>query len=76
MSFYEMDGKRFVAVVNNSTTEDTEINLHVSGKVKSFKQWNFNRQIVPIRVMSRQDDRYVGGDWHFPGQMKLYCIEP
>ena len=75
MSFYELDGKRFVAIVNNSPAEDTEIILHVSDTVKSFRQWNFNRQIVPIRVMNHQDGRYVGGDWHFPGQMKLYCIE-
>jgi hypothetical protein len=76
MSFYEMDGKRFVAVVNNSTTEDSEMELHVADTVKSFRQWNFNRQIVPIRVMRHEDGRYIGGDWHFPGQMKLYCIEP
>ena len=76
MSFYEMDGKRFVAVVNNSTTEDSEMELHVADTVKSFRQWNFNRQIVPVRVMRHENGRYIGGDWHFPGQMKLYCIEP
>ena len=76
MSFYEMDGMRFVAVVNNSTTEDSEMELHVADTVKSFRQWNFNRRLIPIRVLQHRDGRYVGGDWHFPGQMKLYCIEP
>jgi hypothetical protein len=76
MSFYEMDGKRFVAIVNNSTTEDSEMLLHIDDKVKSVKQWNFNRQIVPLRCMSHENGRYIAGDWHFPGQMKLYCIEP
>ena len=76
MSFYELDGKRYVALVNNSTTDDSEMNLYVSDKVKSFTQWNFNRRLIPIRTLHRAGDCYVGGDWHFPGQMKLYCIEP
>lgn len=75
MSFYELDGKRYVAVVNNSTTQDSEMILHVADTVKSFTQWNFNRQLIPVRGLQHIDGRYVGGDWHFPGQMKLYCIE-
>lgn len=76
VSFYELDGKKFVAVVNNSTTEDSQMLLYVTDQVKSVKQWNFNRQIVPLRVMGHENGRYIAGDWHFPGQMKLYCIEP
>ena len=75
VSFYELDGKRFVAIVNNSTTEDSQMLLYVTDQVKSVKQWNFHRQLVPLRGMGHENGRYIGGDWHFPGQMKLYCIE-
>ncbi len=75
VSFYELDGMKYVAVVNNSPFDDTHISLHVSDKVKSFRQWNFNRQLIPVRELSRRDGLLIGSDWHFPGQIKLYCIE-
>ena len=75
VSFYELDGKKYVAIVNNSTTEDSEMQVHVSKTVKSIKQWNFHRQLIPARDLREQDDRYLVCDWHFPGQIKLYCIE-
>ena len=76
LSFYELDGKKYVAIVNNSTTEDSEMQVHIAKSVKSIKQWNFHRQLIPVRDLREQEDRYVACDWHFPGQIKLYCIEP
>lgn len=76
LSFYELDGKTYVAIVNNSTTEDSEMQVHIAKSVKSIKQWNFHRQLIPVRDLREQEDRYVACDWHFPGQIKLYCIEP
>ena len=75
LSFYELDGKKYVAIVNNSTTEDSEMQVHISKSVKSIKQWNFHRQLIPVRDLREQEDRYIACDWHFPGQIKLYCIE-
>lgn len=75
ISFYELDGKKYVAIVNNSTTEDSEIQVHIAKPVKSIKQWNFHRQLIPVRDLREQEDRYLACDWHFPGQIKLYCIE-
>ena len=77
VSYYEMDGKQYVAIVNNSPTENGLIQIHVPKMVKSFKQWNWDGELIPILPLffKEEDDRYVGGDWHCPGQMKLYCIE-
>lgn len=39
--------------------------------------WNYTTgQLIPVRGLQHTDGRYIAGDWHFPGQMKLYCIEP
>ncbi|MCR5262989.1 MAG: hypothetical protein K6D94_03875 [Clostridiales bacterium] len=76
VGFYELDGMKYVAIANNSTTEDSHMSLHVSDKVKSLRQWNFNRQLIPVRELNRKDGLLIGSDWHFPGQIKLYCIEP
>ena len=75
LSFYELDGKKYVAIVNNSATEDSEMQVHISKSVKSVRQWNFHRQLIPVRDLREQEDRYLACDWHFPGQIKLYCIE-
>ncbi len=75
LSFYELDGKKWVAVVNNSPTEDTEIMLRITKNVKNLYRYSFNRQLIPIRMLINQEDSYLGGEWHFPGQINLYCFE-
>ena len=75
LSFYELDGKKWVAVVNNSPSEDSEMLLRFSKNVKNLYRYSFHRQLIPIRVLQEKEDCYIGGEWHFPGQINLYCIE-
>ena len=75
LSFYELDGRKWVAVVNNSPTEDSRMMLTFSKKAKNLRRFSFHRQLIPIREFQEKDDCYIGGEWHFPGQINLYCME-
>ncbi|MBO5415349.1 MAG: hypothetical protein J6A83_01810 [Clostridia bacterium] len=75
VGFFELDGKKYVAIVNNSPTETGMFRIHVSKKAKNVLQWNWHSNLVRGKYTQATDNEYICGDWYAPGQMKLYCIE-
>ncbi len=69
------NGKKYLAVVNNSQRESTIINITAKGeKVKSLKLviWNEERETMLTCPESGTAD---WADWFAPGQMNLFEIE-
>jgi hypothetical protein len=59
--------------------KDNKMNIpkeFLDNQVFDARPLGFNRQLIPVRELNRKDGLLIGSDWHFPGQIKLYCIEP
>ena len=81
LSFFELNGKKYLAVVNNSTKESGQFRIHVPKNAKKFQRWNWNHDLSDMKTDSwdafytETEDQCIGGDWLAPGQMKLYHYE-
>lgn len=81
LGFFEKDGKKYLAVVNNSVKESGQFRIHVPKKVKKFQRWNWNHDLSDMKTdcwdafYHETEDQCIGGDWLAPGQMKLYYYE-
>ncbi len=80
VGFFELDGRRHVAVVNNSVKESGLFVLHVPKDVPVFERFTWDRTYVRLKDASwdahyaEGEDGITGGDWLAPGQMKVYRI--
>lgn len=78
LGFFEKDGGKYMAMVNNSTTESGHFRIHVPRTVKYFGRINWDGDYEGMKEYSWDASYYetetecVGGDWLAPGQMKLY----
>lgn len=81
VGFFEKDGGKYVAVVNNTTTESGLFKLHVPKGTKVFQRFDWNRNCVDLKTnawdahYSETETELIGGDWLAPGQLKLYRYE-
>lgn len=81
VSFFEKDGKNYVAVVNNTTTESGLFKLHVPQGTKVFQRVKWSGRYTDLKRdswdahYSETETEMIGGDWLAPGQMKLYHFE-
>ncbi len=81
LGFFEKDGKKFLAVVNNSVKESGQFRIHVPKNVKKFQRWNWELYLSDMKTdcwdafYTETEDQCIGGDWLAPGQMKLYYYE-
>lgn len=81
VGFFEKDGEKFVAVVNNNTKESGQFRLHVPKTVKTFQRMNWNGTYSDLKTNSHDahyhetETECIGGDWLAPGQMKVYKYE-
>ena len=80
VGFFELNGERHVAVVNNSTKENGCFVLHLPKDVRVFQRFNWNHGYDDVKTSHwdahyrETEDGIEGGDWLAPGQMKLYRI--
>ncbi|NLE13644.1 MAG: hypothetical protein GX628_08225 [Clostridiales bacterium] len=80
VSFFEREGRRHVAVVNNSTRESGQFRLHFAKDHPVLERFNWNHSYSPIRhyhhdaFWNETDTEIIGGDWLAPGEMKVYRI--
>ncbi|MBR5445255.1 MAG: hypothetical protein IKV57_03980 [Clostridia bacterium] len=78
VSFFEKDGGKYVAVVNNSTTESGLFKILVPKGTPVFQRFDWNHRCVDMKTnawdahYAETDTVCIGGDWLAPGQMKLY----
>ena len=81
LGFFEKEGKKYLAVVNNSVKESGQFRIHVPKNVKKFQRWNWNHDLSDMKTdcwdafYTETEDQCIGGDWLAPGQMKLYHYE-
>ena len=78
IGFFELDGEKYVAVVNNSKTESGFFSVCVPKAVEQFHQWTWNSELMDMKTWkftTQNEEMVFGGDWHYPGQMKLYRIK-
>ena len=81
VSFFEKDGGRYMAVVNNTTTESGMFKIHVPKGTSRLQRFDWNHNCVDMKTNARDahysetDTECIGGDWLAPGQMKLYRYE-
>ena len=81
VSFFELDGRKYLALVNNSTKESGQFRIHVPKNITKFQRWNWNHDLSDMKTdcwdafYTETEDQCIGGDWLAPGQMKLYYIE-
>ncbi|MBO4229587.1 MAG: hypothetical protein J5938_04470 [Clostridia bacterium] len=81
VGLFELDGKRYFAIVNNSPKENGCFVLHLPKGAKTFQRLNWNGGYDDLRVSHHDayyretEDEIQGGDWLAPGQMKIYRIE-
>lgn len=80
LGFFEKDGVKAIAVVNNSRTETGMFHIHVSRNAKYFQRFNWDGkfegfdQYFPWYYRETETER-IGTDWLAPGQMKVYRCE-
>lgn len=81
LGFFEKDGGKYMAMVNNSTTESGHFRIHVPKTREYFGRINWNGDYEGMKEFSWDASYYetetecIGGDWLAPGQMKLYRYE-
>ena len=81
VSFFEKDGDKCVAVVNNTTTESGMFKLHVPKGTAKLQRFTWEHRWEDMKTSpwdahySETDTECIGGDWLAPGQMNLYRIE-
>ncbi len=79
--FFERDGEKYLALVNNSTKESGQFRLHVPKDTKVFRRQNWNGTFSDLKYhahdafYAESETEAIGGDWLAPGQMKLYKYE-
>ena len=80
VSFFVRNGRRHVALVNNSMTESGLFNLHVPKDTPVFERLNWDGGYDDLKT-ANHDAYYaetatekIGGDWLAPGQLKVYRI--
>lgn len=77
LGFFEKDGDRYIAVVNNSWTESGRFDIHVK-KGHKIERVGWNGEFMDMKIYkhdahySETEEESVGGDWLAPGQLKLY----
>lgn len=78
LGFFKKDGEKYLAVVNNSTTESGLFKIHVPKDLKVLERsaWDGSyRDMEKYRwdaYYGETETERIGGDWLAPGQMKLY----
>jgi len=80
LGFFEKDGIKAIAVVNNSRTETGLFNIHVSKDIKVFERLNWDGEFESINAyyanpFEIKGDEGIGHDWLAPGQLKVYRYE-
>ena len=81
VSIFELDGRKHIAVVNNSTTDSGMFRLHVPKGTKTFARFSWDHEYFSVEKQrwdahySETDTECIGGDWLAPGQMKVYLLE-
>ena len=77
VGFFEYEGSRCVAIVNNSWEESGEFRVHVK-KDAPLDELDWYGKFVPTRTYgthrSENDEEFIGGDFLAPGQMKVYRL--
>ena len=77
LGFFEKDGDRYIAVVNNSWTESGRFDIHVK-KGHKIERVGWNGEFMDMKIYkhdahySETEEESIGGDWLAPGQLKLY----
>ena len=77
--FFELDGKRYLALVNNSWTDSGLFKIHVK-KDGRLDRMNWNGTFTAVKAAhwdafyTETETEDIGGDWLAPGQMKVYQI--
>gem|GEM_PF-5860095 len=83
VSFFEKDGKRYVALVNNSQKESALFHPHFSKTAGvrevtkltwdgTFRDLRYNPSDVDFK---ETETEFILDSWLAPGQLDLYCIE-
>ena len=78
VSFFEKDGERYLAVVNNSPFESGRFTVHLPKRVQIFERLSWSRAFESVKehrhdaVYWENEGEIGGGDWFAPGQMQLY----
>ena len=80
LGFFEKDGQRHVAVVNNSVKESGQFILRVPKGTKIFERFNWDHTYSALKTArhyacyQETETELKGGDWLAPGQMMVYRI--
>ena len=77
--FFELDGERYLALVNNSWTDSGLFKIHTP-KDGRLDRMNWNGTFTAVKAAhwdafyTETETENIGGDWLAPGQMKVYHI--
>ena len=77
--FFELDGERYLALVNNSWTDSGLFKIHTP-KDGRLDRMNWNGSFTAVKAAhwdafyTETETENIGGDWLAPGQMKVYHI--
>ncbi len=81
LGFFEKEGHKYIALVNNSPWESDLFKIYVPRDAKTFArlEWNGNWDELKDNhhdAFYREDEKFIiGGDWLAPGQMMVYRYE-
>jgi len=80
LGFFEKDGQKYLALVNNSWTESGEFKIHVPKGTDHFArlnwhgEWESMKEFPHDAFYEETECTCIGGDWLAPGQMKVYRV--
>lgn len=78
VGFFEKDGGKYIAVVNNSTTESGLFQIHMAHGARELERFTWEHKLTRVKYdhwdasYYENENEDVSGDWLAPGQMKLY----
>lgn len=81
LGFFEKDGEKYLALVNNSWKENGLFKIHVKKDAKRLDRMGWNGEFMDMKThkgdahYSETETEKIGGDWLAPGQLKLYRFE-
>ena len=81
LGFFEKDGGKYLAIVNNSVTESGMFKVHLPKNHRLFSRLAWNGELQDTEThrhdayFGETEEERISGDWLAPGQMKLYRYE-
>ena len=80
VSLYELDGEKYICIVNNTPFESGTFTMHFGKELKKLErvEWDGMRDVKLFHhdaIYTENEKEIIAGDWFCPGQMQVYRYE-